>query len=238
MIPKIIHYCWLSNEPYPSIVEHCIKTWKLILPDYNFILWNSETFNLNHNKWVSQSFNSNKYAFTADYIRLYVLYKYGGIYLDTDVEVLKSFNDLLNTNSFIGLEQGGEFEAAVIGSVQHSSWLEEVLKYYDNREFIINDKIYDTTPLPIILDKYLNFNFSQLNDNINIYNSDYFSPKNRYSNKLILTNNTYCVHHFNASWVDCNFKNIFKHKLHKTLISIFNSNNHFKIIYYFRKYFN
>lgn len=102
MIPKIVHYCWLSEEPFPKIVKKCIETWHKILPDYDFMLWDLNRFPLDKCKWVKQAYQAKKYAFAADYIRLYALYHYGGIYLDTDVQVLKSYNDLLDLPYFIG----------------------------------------------------------------------------------------------------------------------------------------
>ena len=89
MIPKIIHYCWLSRDEFPPLIKTCIDTWKEQLPDYEFILWDTNRFKLESNIWVQQAFDTKKYAFAADYIRLYAIYNFGGIYLDTDIEVLK-----------------------------------------------------------------------------------------------------------------------------------------------------
>ena len=97
MIPKIIHYCWLSDDPVPETLQGYMKSWKEKLPDYEFILWNFNRFDKSSSIWVSQAFDNKKYAFAADYIRLYAVYNYGGIYMDMDIEVLKSFDDLLNS---------------------------------------------------------------------------------------------------------------------------------------------
>ena len=104
MIPKVIHFCWLSGETYPELVCKCIKSWELILPDYEIILWDTQKIDIHSNLWLEQSFKKKKYAFAADYIRFYALYYYGGIYLDADVEVLKSFNPLLGEHYFLGEE--------------------------------------------------------------------------------------------------------------------------------------
>src|SRR5690606_40794226 len=101
MIPKKIHFCWLSGDEYPDLIKKCVNTWKEKLPDYEFILWDTNRFDLDSNIWVKQAFETKKYAFAADYIRLYAVYNYGGIYLDTDVEVIKSFEDLLDLPYFI-----------------------------------------------------------------------------------------------------------------------------------------
>ena len=99
MIPKIIHYCWLSSDPIPLQFEEYIKSWKVHLPDYEFMLWNFDTFDIDESIWVKEAFENKKYAFAADYIRLFAVYNYGGIYLDKDVELLKSFDPFLELNS-------------------------------------------------------------------------------------------------------------------------------------------
>ena len=99
MIPKIIHYCWLSDDPVPSDLQKYMRTWKEKLPDYEFMKWDFNRFDKQSSKWVAQAFDNKKYAFAADYIRLYALYNYGGIYLDMDVEVLKSYNPFLCLNT-------------------------------------------------------------------------------------------------------------------------------------------
>ena len=104
MIPKIIHYCWLSNDPYPEELKRCMDTWKKKLPDYEFILWNFDKFDKSSSKWVEQAFDNRKYAFAADYIRLFAVYNYGGIYMDMDIEVLKSFDDLLDSELMMAYE--------------------------------------------------------------------------------------------------------------------------------------
>lgn len=101
MIPKKIHYCWLSNDPYPEKIEKCINSWKEKLPDYEIIKWDLNRFPLEKSLWVKQAYEARKYAFAADYIRLYALATEGGIYLDSDVEVLKSFDDLLDFPYFV-----------------------------------------------------------------------------------------------------------------------------------------
>ena len=103
-MPKIIHYCWLSGEPYPELVQRCMQSWKEKLPDYEFMLWDMNRFDIHSVPWVEQACAAKKWAFAADYIRLYALYNYGGIYLDSDVEVLKSFDDLLELPYFFGRE--------------------------------------------------------------------------------------------------------------------------------------
>ncbi len=145
MIPKIIHYCWLSGQEYPQDVKNNIASWKAILPDYEFMLWDWERSETLKCVWIQQALENKKYAFAADFIRLYAVYTYGGIYLDSDVEVLKSFDDLLNLPYFIGAEYNinKRIEAAVFGSEKKTKWLLISMEYYNNRPFVKEDGNFD-----------------------------------------------------------------------------------------------
>ena len=171
MIPKVIHFCWLSGETYPELVCKCIKSWELILPDYEIILWDTQKIDIHSNLWLEQSFKKKKYAFAADYIRFYALYYYGGIYLDADVEVLKSFNPLLGEHYFLGEEAGGDIEAAVIGAEKGSSWVKECLDYYRDRPFIKSNGRLDTRPVPLLINSVVG------GKGLDIKPYYYFSPK-------------------------------------------------------------
>lgn len=127
MIPKIIHLCWLSGDKFPSDIQTCIDTWHEKLPDYEIILWDRKRFDINSTPWVKEACEAKKYAFAADYIRLYALYNYGGIYLDSDVIVYKSFNNLLHLPYFIGEDQCSNFEPAIIGTEKKNPWIKCVL---------------------------------------------------------------------------------------------------------------
>ena len=155
MIPKVIHFCWLSGEPYPALIEQCINSWKQFLPDYELILWDTSRIDINSNQWLKQAYENKKYAFAADYIRFYALYYYGGIYLDADVEVFKSFTPLLNQKQFIGEEAGGDIEAAVMGAEKGLLWVKECLDYYHDRAFVKMDGTFDTRPVPILVSKVI-----------------------------------------------------------------------------------
>ena len=231
MIPKIIHYCWLSNDPYPELIEKCIKSWKKILPEYEFILWDTSRIDINKNLWLKQTYENKKYAFAADYIRCYALYTIGGIYLDADVEVIKSFNPLLQEGYILGEEASGDIEAAVIGAEKGTLWLKDCLDYYENRAFIKNDGTFDTTPIPLLFNKVLNN--SKQKFKINTY--DYFSPKNYHLGTINITNNTYCIHHFDGKWLDRGRNYKIKIKIHKALYRLLGRNGHNSIIKLSRK---
>ena len=202
-IPKIIHYCWLSNEPYPVLVENCINSWKEKLPDYKLMLWDKNRFDVFSVPWVNQACKVKKWAFAADYIRLYALYNYGGIYLDSDVEVLKSFDDLLDRPYFFGKEHTPDridashiIEAGTFGAEPHHPLIKKCLDYYDGKNFIMANGAFDTTVLPHIMAKILS-DAGVLKELLPMH---YFSPKNTRTQVVEVTAETYSVHHFNGSW--------------------------------------
>ena len=213
MIPKIIHYCWLSGDPYPENIQRCIDSWKRILPDYEIILWDTNRFDLSSSKWVQQAFESKKYAFAADYIRMYALYYHGGIYLDSDVEVLKPFDDLLHLPYFIGQENTPSgIEAATIGSEKGWPLAKLMLDRYDSKNFRSEDGHMDLRSLPYMLRRCIEFNYRYNPiDNIpqfdfdekviNVFPVDFFSPKKWNTGTIVITPNTYSIHHFAASWM-------------------------------------
>lgn len=211
MIPKIIHYCWLSNDPIPEKLKKCMKSWKKKLPDYEIIKWDFNCFEKESSLWVKQAFENKKYAFAADYIRLFAIYHYGGIYLDSDVEVLKSFNPFLDSDHMVGWEvKNYGIEAAVIGAEKGAKWVEECLKYYSNRPFIKDDGTFDTRTLPTILFERLNVCGYIQSSNLDakesayswkIYPKEYFSPKSYKDGVIYKTKNTVTIHHFAGSWL-------------------------------------
>lgn len=213
MIPKIIHYCWLSGDPYPESIQRCIDSWKRMLPDYELVLWDTKRFNLSFSTWVKQAFESKKYAFAADYIRMYALYHYGGIYLDSDVEVIKSFDDLLHLPYFIGQENTPSgIEAATIGSEKGWPLAKLMLDRYDSKCFRGEEGHMDLRSLPYLLRRCIEFNYtynpidsiSQFNPDetvVNVFPVDYFSPKEWTNGRITVTDRTYSIHHFAASWM-------------------------------------
>ena len=165
------------------------------------MLWNMDRFDIRSVLWVEQACETKKWAFAADYIRLYALYNYGGIYLDSDVEVLKSFDDLLDREYFFGrehtpdrIENQNSIEAATMGAEKGFSFLKRVMEYYERHDFVDDNGYMDTTTLPTILARELK------GANLEIFPMDYFSPKNTRTLELQITGNTYSVHHFNGSW--------------------------------------
>lgn len=212
MIPKKIHYCWLSDDPMPEKILKCIESWKRFLPDYDLVKWDLNRFPLSKNDWVREAFENKKYAFSADYIRLYALATEGGIYLDSDVEVLRSFNDLLEYPYFICKENSPQgIEAAIIGAEKNTPWVVECLNYYKGRHFIDENGKAQTAVLPSILKECILNKFEVrfidspshfiYDDKIVcVLPTDYFSPKNYVTKKIAITQNTYTIHHFAGTW--------------------------------------
>jgi hypothetical protein len=214
MIPKIIHYCWLSNDPIPADLLKYIDTWKEKLPDYKIMKWDFSVFEKSSSAWVSQAFDNKKYAFAADFIRLYAVYHYGGIYLDSDVEVLKSFDPYLQLPTMIGWQYNKDgLEVAAFGAEKEQAWIGDCLDYYKDRTFVKSDGSFDQNTLPLIVEDVLKSHHYQLIDvhniqeaeevkgekDIPVFTTDYFSPKSA-EGVITLTENTVSIHHFAASW--------------------------------------
>ena len=219
MIPKIIHLCWMSGDPFPSDIQKCIDSWKRILPDYEIWLWDTKRFDLSTSVWVTEAYDKKKYAFCADYIRMYALFNYGGVYLDSDVEVLRSFNDLLTLPYFIGYESKQYFEAAVIGAEKGNPFIGDVLAYYKDRHFVKENGSLDIQIMPEVMMNVTNSKWKRvlineisdfINDPtiINIFPYDWFSPIDSTGKRYVLrvSKNTYCIHHFASAWVDWRVK--------------------------------
>lgn len=209
MIPKIIHLCWLSGDKYPETIQRCIDSWKIHLPDYEIYLWDTNRFDINSSKWVKEAFETKKFAFAADYIRLYALYHFGGIYLDSDVLVYKNFDDLLDLPYFIGEDKVHCFEAAVIGTHKGNPWIKTILDRYTDRPFIKKDGRYDTRTLPSVFHDMLvphykfrfiksKNEFQDAEDVINVFPYDFFNSRDFVGSKQY--KNSYCSHNFAGSW--------------------------------------
>lgn len=209
MIPKIIHYCWFGHNDIPDKVKVCINSWKEKLPEYKIVLWNEDNFDVNMCQFTKQAYLNKKYAFVSDYVRFYALNKFGGIYLDTDVEVLKDFVDLLDTEYLLGFErENGELETHIIGSVQGHSINKLLLEYYNYRQFVSSDGKLDMRPNTHILSEIIRNHYrmsleliNKSNIGIKIYNHDYFCPLNLINGKLTITKNTYVIHWHTLLWV-------------------------------------
>lgn len=231
MIPKIIHFCWLSGDPFPPLIQQCIDSWKQKIPDYEFMLWDTKRIDVNSHPWLKESYENKKYAFAADYIRFYSLYHYGGIYLDADVEVLKSFDDLLHQKEFVGEDASGDIEAAVMGAEKGCPWVKECLDYYDNRHFVLPNGKFDMTPVPLLVHRVI-----QKYQNINVLPYTFFSPKDYNIGKIEQKEHTYTIHHYDGKWIRKGIKYQTKIMLHKCLYYTVGREKHNQFVHFIRRF--
>ena len=207
MIPKKIHYCWFGRNPKSELALKCIESWKQKLPDYEMIEWNEDTFDINENVFCKEAYEAKKWAFVTVYVRLKVLYEYGGIYMDTDVEVLDSLDDFLSNRAFSGFEDNCFVPTGIMASEAKHPFFAELLAYYNNRHFTLEDGTYDvTTNVQIITETASNKglrldNTMQVVEDFAFYPNDYFCPMSWKTRKLNITKNTKTIHHFAGSWL-------------------------------------
>lgn len=226
MIPKIIHYCWFGRKPLPELAIFCINSWKKHLPDYEIILWNEDNFDLDLYKYTRQAYDAKKYAFVTDVCRLYAIKEIGGIYMDTDVEVLKSMDGFLHHSAFSGFETNYTIPTGLMASEKGSKWATDMLDYYNHNDFIDNNGNLNLTTNVEIISKLmkpkgilLNNKFQEIENYVTFYTNDFFCPKDYISEKINITENTHCIHHFANSWISRTDK-ILK-KVKRIMIRIF-----------------
>lgn len=225
MIPKIIHYCWFGGKPLSPLTLQCIESWKKFLPDYEIIQWNENNYDINKNKFAKSAYESKKYAFVADVCRVEVLYNYGGIYLDTDMEILKPLNDILNDkyNLVLGFENIDFIAVGIIVSSKGNHIMDKLNDFYLIKKFEVSN-IYDLTIPKIVtnlLEKQglkLNNKLQVINESILILPTEYFYPFNYFTKKTNITNNSLALHHYDSSWMDSKGK--FKNKVRSLILRI------------------
>ncbi len=222
MIPKIIHYCWFGGSELSKEAKKYIETWRSLCPEYQIIEWNETNFNVDAVPYVREAYEQRKWAFVSDYARLYALEKYGGIYFDTDVEVLKPLDTFLNNKAFIGAESKYSICTAVIGAEKGATFIGELMSLYNDLHFV-NEQEMDLTPNSQRIFEYLKntYDYKETSkpikwENCTLYPKDYFSPINCYTYKQEITKNTYCIHRFAGTWK--NEKEVFSNKL-KALVT-------------------
>jgi mannosyltransferase OCH1-like enzyme len=210
-IPKIIHYCWFGGNPLPEMAQRCIASWKKYCPDYEIKEWNESNFDVNICNYTEEAAKSKKWAFVSDYARFWILYKYGGLYFDTDVELIQPIDDLVVKGSFMGLEKSTNGEGAAnpglgLAAAPGLGLYKEFLDSYRMKHFIRPDGSLDTTTIVTNTTKILKGKGWQASDTIQtiggitIYPSDYFCPLDYITGKLTTTGNTRSIHHYMASW--------------------------------------
>jgi hypothetical protein len=213
MIPKTIHYIWLSGDEKPDLVRRCMDSWRKNCPDYEIKEWNTGNLDVAMNRFVRDTYAIRHWAAVSDFFRLWILYNYGGIYLDSDVEVIKPFDPLLNDGAFVGFEHNPQnlsrIEAAVIGAEAGLPVLAEILKEFDVDYTVawVNDMQMNFPIIPEIMMKVLQahglraVNEKQSAGGFQVYPSDYFCCKHNVKLTITVTPNSYSVHHFVTAWL-------------------------------------
>jgi mannosyltransferase OCH1-like enzyme len=207
-IPKIIHYCWFGNKPLPEVERKCIESWKVFFPNYEFMFWNENTFDIGETNFIKQAYETGHYAFVSDYVRTKVLFEYGGIYLDTDVEFLKSFEQYLESNnSILGFETQSKIGTALMAFSPKHEVLKSFFNFYLNNNFINkNGDVNTIANVTILTDILLKAGLipdgrAQVVDDIEIYPREHFYPKKISDNEFKISTETVAVHKCSNSWM-------------------------------------
>lgn len=232
MIPKIIHYCWFGGKPLPKIAEKCIASWKKYLPDYEIKCWDESNFDVNAIPYTREAYAACKFAFVSDYARFWILYHYGGVYFDTDVEAINNMDDIIAAGNFMGVEQQNDERITVapglgIGVIRENSLFGQMIEVYSRAHFLNDDgtpclkNIVEITTEQ--LQKYGLRNISEIQEccGFTIYPKDYFCPIDYDTRELKITENTRTIHHYAESWVprSTRFKNALSRLFGKRFMS-------------------
>lgn len=228
MIPKIIHYCWFGRGEKNALAIKCIESWKKILPDYELKEWNEDNFDVNLYPYAKEALENRKFAFVTDVVRLYALYHEGGVYMDTDVEVIKTYDPFLHHHMFSGFESDNNVPTGMMAAEKGSVWAMELLNQYNNRHFVNEDGSFDQTTNTTTITNYmlekgiiLNNKYQDFPGLCTMYPSEYFCPKDHRDGIIRCTDKTICIHHFSGSWIDFSKKEIILRKLKLFFAKIF-----------------
>ncbi|MGM9861455.1 MAG: glycosyltransferase family 32 protein [Muribaculaceae bacterium] len=216
MIPKTIHYCWFGRNPLPESAQRCIASWHKFLPDYKIVEWNEDNFDVNAIAYTREAYAAGKWAFVSDYARFKILYDHGGIYFDTDVEVIAPLDDIIAAGPFMGYEIelsnkdfGSVNPGLGLGVTPGHSLYAEILTFYAGHHFLMPDGSYDTqyAVVRITTDILLKHGLQprpgkQTVAGVTIYPKDYFNPFDDATGRLHKTANTRTIHWYSKTWCD------------------------------------
>ena len=219
MIPKTIHYCWFGRNPLPDSAKECIASWKKYFPEYEIIEWNEDNFDVDIIPYTTEAYKAKKYAFVSDYARFLILYKYGGLYFDTDVEVIKPMDDIVSKGAFMGCELSPDRKGGVMpliapglglgvepGNEIYKTIIDSYKKMHlFNMKGLITETVVGIVTRILKSEKeYLNLNNICTIKDITIYPSEYFCPIIAYTGEINITQNTRSIHHYTATWLNKN----------------------------------
>ena len=235
MIPKIIHYCWFGGKSLPSDVIKCIETWKKYCPDYEIKKWDESNFDVNSHPFMKAAYEAKAWAFVSDYARLKVVYDNGGIYLDTDVELLKSLDFLLENQCYIGIQQPESLCTTGLGfgAEKQNSVVGEMMKCYDSISFLNQGK--NTFACPWLNNKVIRSCGTVNNDevtyldNVTVYPSRFFDPISTGNTKNLLCDETVSIHHYAATWTSK------RTRIKRKIIRAFGEKRYYKLKKFFHK---
>ena len=208
MIPKTIHYCWVGGNPLPDSAKKCIASWKKYCPDYEIVEWNETNYDFTKIPYMKEAYDAKKWGFVPDYARLDIIYTHGGIYLDTDVEIVKSFDPLLHLKGFAGFQDNKEVALGLgFGAEAGNTVIKILMDSYEALSFLQSDGTPDLTPSPQLNTAVLvqncglmqNGKYQDMNG-LAIFPTEYFCPKSFEDGVIRKTRKTYSIHHFDASW--------------------------------------
>ena len=226
-IPKIIHYCWFGGKPLPKSACKCIASWRKYFPDYKIHEWNEKNFDVNMIPYIHKAYECKKYAFVSDYVRFYVLFHHGGLYFDTDVEVIKPMNDVVARGAFMGIEQDANQVVVApglgMGAYAGMELYKYVIEYYDSLYF--SDKEENQISGVVVkctTDILRQFGFACENmlqqvADVWIYPNDWFNPLDDVTGRLTITDNTRSIHHYSKTWIGnyCPLRTWIMRRLHR-----------------------
>ncbi|HHW23095.1 MAG TPA: glycosyl transferase [Clostridiaceae bacterium] len=209
MIPKKIHYCWVGGSPIPEKNMKCIESWKRFCPDYEIIEWNESNYDFSKNRYMKEAYEAGKWGFVPDYARLDIIYNHGGIYLDTDVELIKPLDELLYNNAYCGFENIQLVNLGLgFGGIAGFSLFKKMRDSYNDISFINQDGSLNLVPSPFLQTDFLtNYGLKknggfQVIEGLSVYPVEYFAPLSLSTRQLVKTENTYSIHWFDGSWLD------------------------------------
>ncbi len=206
MIPKIIHYCWFGRGEMPKLMKKCLKSWKKYCPDWEIVRWDEDRFDVNSTPFTQQAYTARKYAFVSDYVRVKALNEMGGVYLDTDQELIQPLDSFLHHKAFLGFMNKSEVGSGLIGTEKGHPFTSLLLSYYNGRNFVNEDGSFDMTPntramTNILMGKGLVIDDSyQIVSDVVVYPQTYFSPISCISVEHCCTEATVSLHHMYGSW--------------------------------------
>lgn len=214
MIPKVIHYCWFGGGKKSELIEKCIASWRKFCPDCEIVEWNESNYDVSKNKYMYQAYQEKRWGFVPDYARLDIIYNHGGIYLDTDVELIRNIDNLFDGDGFMGFESTpGQSEKCFVntgqgfGAPAHNEIIKKMRDLYENLEFVNSDGTLNLQPSPfyntmaLMQEGLKQKNVMQIIGKVTVYPADYMCPIDWRTQKCTITSNTISIHHFNASWL-------------------------------------